>query len=83
MFMSDGEIAVWAVDEDSVDEIIIPEGEMSLSEIELEYPYLVEKLKLEVPSMNDKQIRKVINVFLNTCNSCHNAESGCSCWNDE
>jgi hypothetical protein len=83
MFMSDGEIAVWAVDEDSVDEIIIPEGEMSMGEIESEYPYLVKKLKQEVPSMNDKQIRKAINVFLGLCNSCHNAESNCVCWRDE
>ncbi len=83
MFMSDGEIAVWSVDEDSVDEIIIPEGEMSMGEIESEYPYLIEKLKQEVPSMNNKQIRKAINVFLGLCNSCHNAESNCVCWRDE
>lgn len=64
---------------DKIDEIIIPEGEMSLSEIESEYPYLVRKLKQEVPSMNDKQIRKAINVFIGLCNSCHNAESECHC----
>lgn len=84
MFMSDGEIAVWAAYNDSIDEIIIPEGEMSMSEIEEEYPYLVKKLRLEVPSMNDKQIRKAVNVFLRLCNSCHNADyETCYCWNEE
>jgi hypothetical protein len=83
MFMSDGEIAVWAEGDDSVDEIIIPEGEMSMDEIKLNYPYLVGRLQDEVPSMNEKQMRKSINVFLSLCNTCHNAESGCHCWNDE
>jgi len=83
MFMSDGEIAVWSVDDDSIDEIIIPDGEMSMSEIVLEYPYLVKRLREEVPSMSEKQMRKAINVFIGLCNSCHNAESGCFCWNDE
>jgi len=83
MFMSDGEIAVWAEDEDSISETIIPEGEMSMDEIMNEYPYLVKRLKEGVPGVNESQIRKMINIFLDTCSSCHNAESGCHCWNDE
>lgn len=62
----------------------IPEGELTYEEIESEYPYLVKKMKEEIPSMNEKQIRKSINIFLGLCNSCHNADySGCHCWNDE
>ena len=83
MFMSDGEIAVWAVDDDSAAERIAPEGEMGMEEIVSNYPYLVEKLRTEVPSMNESQIRKAINVFLSTCNSCHNSDSSCVCWNEE
>jgi len=64
MFMADAEIAVWKVDEDSIAETIIPEGEMSLKEVEKEYPVLVDKLRKEVPSLNDSQIRKIINVTL-------------------
>ena len=64
MFMSDGEIAVWKVDEDSIAETIIPEGEMSLEEVEKEYPVLVGKLRKEVSSLNDSQIRKIVNIAL-------------------
>lgn len=83
MFMSDGEIAVWAEDEDSISETIIPDGEMSMDEIMSEYPYLVKRLKEGVPGVNKSQIRKMINIFINACSSCHNAESGCHCCNDE
>jgi len=83
MFMVDNEVCVWDEVEDFVSETIIPEGEMSMEEISSNYPYLIKKLKEGVPSMSDKQIRKAINIFLGLCNSCHNAESGCYCWNEE
>ncbi|NRA90865.1 MAG: hypothetical protein HRU43_07055, partial [Simkaniaceae bacterium] len=83
MFMSDGEIAVWAEDDDSISEILIPEGEMSFDEVMKDYPYLVKKLQEGVPGTSDAQIRKMVNIFLDTCGACHNAESGCHCWNDE
>lgn len=83
MFMSDGEVAVWAEEEDSIVERIVPDGEMSMEEIMRDYPYLVDKLKKGVPNLNDSQIRKMINIFLDTCQACHNAEYGCHCWNDE
>jgi len=83
MFMADGEVAVWSVDDDSIAERITPEGEMSLDEIYRDYSFLFEKLKKEVPGMSELQIRKAINVFLSTCGTCHNAEVGCHCWNDE
>lgn len=71
------------IDEDSISETIIPDGEMSMDEIMSEHPYLVKRLKEGVPGVNESQIRKMINIFLDTCSSCHNAESGCHCWNDE
>jgi hypothetical protein len=83
MFMSDGEVAVWAEDDDSIAETITPEGEMSMDEIMRDYPYLVQKLKEGVPNINDSQIRKMINIFFDTCSSCYNAEPGCLCWNEE
>lgn len=83
MFMSDGEIAIWKLEDDSVAERLTPEGELSVEEVQSEYPFLFEKLKKEVPGMSEPQIRKTINVFLSTCSTCHNAEAGCQCWNDE
>lgn len=84
MFMSDGEVAVWAENEDSIAETIIPDGEMSMDYIMEYYPYLVQKMKEGVPGINDSQIRKLINIFLSTCQSCHNADySECYCWRDE
>jgi len=83
MFMSDGEIAIWNIEDDSVAERLTPEGEMNMEEIQKDYPYLFRKLKKEVTGMSDLQVRKAINVFLSTCSACHNEEKGCHCWNDE
>lgn len=83
MFESDGEIAVWAEKDDSVKERLVPEGEMSLEQIKKEYPYLFDRLKNEVPGLNDSQIRKIINIAADTCKSCMNDSTGCQCWNDE
>jgi len=83
MFMIDGEIAVWNVEDDSIAERITPEGELNMEEVKEEYPLLFRKLKKEVAGMSDLQVRKAINVFLSTCSTCHNAEVGCQCWNDE
>lgn len=83
MFMSDGEIAVWAENEDSVAETIIPEGEYSMEEIQRQYPYFVERLKSEVPGLSETQIRKIINVSIGICSHCYNSDHGCQCWNDE
>ena len=83
MFMSDGEIAIWNLDDDSVSERLTPEGEMNMEEVQREYPLLFKKLKKEVSGMSDLQVRKAINVFFSLCQSCHNAEDGCHCWNEE
>lgn len=83
MFMSDGEIAVWAENDDSISERIIPEGEVSMKEIEHSHPHLLKRLKDDVSGLSEQQLRKVINIFLDTCSSCHNEESGCQCWNDD
>jgi hypothetical protein len=83
MFMSDGEIAVWAEDDDSVAETITPEGELSIQEIEKSYPYFIKKLKEEIPSLSESQIRRVINVSIDMCPHCFNDDRGCHCWNDD
>lgn len=83
MFESDGEIAVWSEEDDSIVETIAPDGELTMSEIESDYPYLLNEIRSELPSLSSAQIRKLINIFLYTCNSCHNAASGCHCWNEE
>ncbi|MEK6828512.1 MAG: hypothetical protein AABY15_00065 [Nanoarchaeota archaeon] len=83
MFDSDGEIAVWAEGEDSVVERIVPDGEISLEQAKSDYSYLFNKIKNEVPGLNDAQIRKIINIVTDTCKSCMNADAGCQCWNDE
>jgi hypothetical protein len=82
MFMSDGEIAIWSIDDDSISERIVPDGEMSMEEAQIKYPLLFEKLKKEVFGISDLQVRKAINVFFSMCSSCYNAEVGCQCWND-
>lgn len=83
MFMNDGEVAIWAEGEDSIAEQYAPEGEMTYEEIKEEYPYLVEKLRSDVPGLNDSQRRKIINIFMNTCHHCYEQEKPCHCWNDE
>lgn len=82
-FYNDGEIAKWAENEDSIAETIAPEGEMSMSEIENLYPYFVKKLKEGLPSLNDAQIRKIINISLSVCTHCYNDNHKCKCWRDE
>lgn len=83
MFMNDGELAIWDEVEDSIVEQSVPEGEITLDEVKRDYPFLLGKLKDEVPGLSEAQRRKIINTFLNTCPACHNAEPGCQCWNDE
>ena len=83
MFMNDGEIAIWNIEDDSVAERLTPEGEMSMEEVQREYALLFKKLKKEVVGMSDLQVRKAINVFFSLCPACHNAEEPCHCWNEE
>ena len=82
-FVSYGEMAIWKEDEDSIDSTFIPDGEMTLEEVEKDYPYYLKKLKDEVPGLNDAQRRKIINLFMSTCNHCHETELPCHCWNDD
>jgi len=64
MFMSDGEIAVWSTEDDSIAEVIVPEGELSYEQVANEYPVLFNKLKNEVTGLNKSQLRKIVNVAL-------------------
>jgi len=64
MFMSHGEIAVWAEGEDSIVERITPEGELSFKELEEQYPDLINNLKKEVSGLNEHQVRKIANIAL-------------------
>lgn len=84
LFMNDGEIAIWAEDEDSIAGFMVPEGEMTIEQVKTDYGYWFNKLKEEIPSLKDSQIRKIICVSMNVCQSCHNADGNtCKCWNDE
>ena len=83
MFMNDGEVAVWAEEDDSIAEQYIPEGEITMDEMFSDYRYFYDQLKENVPGLNDSQRRKIINVSIGVCSSCHNADHGCHCWNDE
>jgi len=64
MFMSNGDIAVWAEGEDSIAEMIFPDGELSYAELEEQYPDLIKKLHKEVDGLNDPQVRKIANIAL-------------------
>lgn len=46
-----------------------------------EYPYLTKRLRSLV--LSDQQIDQLIDIIVDTCGSCHNADAGCQCWNDE
>jgi len=81
-FINEGEIAVWSVEDDSIAERIIPEGELSLEEIERDHSYFLNKLK-EVGGLSGPQKRKIMNIAMEICPHCHDAGSGCHCWNDE
>lgn len=83
MFMTEGEVAVWAEEEDSISEVITPEGEMSLEEVKSEYSYLFDRFKSEVFGLTDSQIRKIINITTDVCTSCYMDDRSCQCWNDE
>lgn len=83
MFMNDGEIALWAEKEDSIVEVITPEGEITMDEVLSDYRYVYDKIKENVPGVNDSQIRKMIYTFMSICPYCHEADRGCQCWNDE
>jgi len=65
MFMSDGEIAIWSTEDDSIAERLTPEGEMNMEEVKENYPHLFKSLKKEVAGMSDLQVRKAINIFIN------------------
>jgi hypothetical protein len=62
MFISDGDLCCWAVDNDSISEIIIPDNEMTMDEIKEKHPILLDRIKSEVSGLKDSQIRKIINI---------------------
>jgi hypothetical protein len=64
MFMSNGDIAVWDEGDDSIAEMIYPEGELSYTELEEQYPDLIKKLRNEVDGLNEPQVRKIANIAL-------------------
>jgi len=64
MFISNGDIAVWEEEEDSISEMIYPEGELSYEELEHQYPDLIKRLKKEVDGLNSSQVRKIANIAL-------------------
>lgn len=63
-FMNEGEIAVWATEDDSIAETMVPEGELSYEEVEKEYPVLLKELSDKVPGLSKAQLRKIVNVTL-------------------
>jgi hypothetical protein len=80
-FWNDGELATWKEDEDAIGSSVVPEGELTIDEVKSEYGNFYNKLKSEVPNISDSQIRKIINVTLSMCSSCHNEDSEkCHCW---
>lgn len=82
-FWNDGELAIWNQNEDSIDSTHVPEGEITLEEVEREYPNFLKRLKDEVPGLNDAQRRKIINLATSLCRSCMDADNNCCCHKDE
>lgn len=55
-----------------------------MSEIKLEdYEYLTDKIRATFPKIEDKDIKKIIDIVTDTCMYCFDSPSGCQCWNDE
>lgn len=80
MFMSDGEIAVWAENDDSIAEIIIPEGAMPIEQIMSDHPLLFKRLTDGLTGVRASQVKQIINIVSNTCRACLNEEADkCHC----
>jgi hypothetical protein len=56
---------------------------LSMRQAQSEYSFLWDKLGSSMPDMSNEEKRRVIELFLNTCSSCFQAEKGCQCWNDD
>ena len=83
LFISDGDLCSWSVEDDSVAARVTPDGELSIEEVKMEYPYFLNLLKNELKGLNESQIRKIVNVTLSLCSTCHDSDRSCQCWNDE
>lgn len=82
-FMNDGEIAKWAVDDDSIESSVAPDGEMSLDQVKNDHGNFFKKLTNELPTLTETQKRKIINIAAGLCKGCMDEDSGCTCHRDE
>jgi hypothetical protein len=62
---------------------IINIDEYSLDELKKQYPNLYITIKEKLPSLNNNQIAKVMNIAVGICGSCRDEANSCQCWNDE
>ena len=88
MYINDGELCKW-VDEDAVKtnsslpHYEKPKYSLTMDSAKTDYSYMWDKLSIVLPGMTDEGKRRAIEVFLNTCNSCHNNPIGCNCHKEE
>lgn len=78
-FINDGEIAKWAISDDSIESSFCPEGEMSLDEVKENYKYFFDQLSKEIPVLSDSQKRKIINITKSLCGVCLKRDKQCMC----
>jgi len=63
-FINDGDIAKWEINEDSIEEIYYPKGELSLEEVRRDYSDIFEELSNDIPNLTNSQKRKIVNIFI-------------------
>lgn len=57
--------------------------DIPMKEIKTDLKWIYNAYKTILPELNDEQIKKCIEIAVDTCGVCHNDHSGCQCWNDE
>jgi hypothetical protein len=84
MFMADGEIAVWAEEDDSIAEIITPRDAMPIEQIMSDHPLLFKRLTDGLTGVRASQVKQIINIVSKTCRTCLDEEaSKCCCYRED
>lgn len=87
-YYSDGELCKWIIQEEKSKKVILPHYDkpymcVTTKEAREQYSHIWDGLTNVLPNMSDEEKRRAIEVVANTCKHCHQAPTGCHCWNDD
>lgn len=86
MYYNDGELCKWVEKDEPVKHKLPhyekPKNILSLQVAMNEHSYLWGQMDEILPDLSAEEKRRIIELFINTCKVCLNADSKCNCWKD-